>query len=156
VCSGELANPCSATAPATNTLNKSLKITLFLFANYGYYSRFGFEPIIFRNRPAAKNAEELVLKMKTVHKYLKFEICIAQARHKKYANRKRKLAYKFYISQKVWLNFRNIKTARLQKKLDWKNFEPWPIIKVISPYAYRLELPPFMKIVAPIGTTTAY
>jgi hypothetical protein len=55
---------------------------------------------------------------KIVHKYLKFEICIAQARHKKYANRKRKPAYRFYIGQKVWLNSKNIKTARSQKKLD--------------------------------------
>jgi hypothetical protein len=84
--------------------------------------------------------------MKIVHEYLKFKICITHARHKKYANRKRKPAYKFYISQKVWLNSRNIKTARPQKKLDWKNFGPLPITKVISPYAYRLELPPFMKI----------
>jgi hypothetical protein len=56
--------------------------------------------------------------MKIVYKYLKFKIYIAQARYKEYVNRKRKFAYKFYISQKVWLNFRNIKTARPQKKLD--------------------------------------
>jgi hypothetical protein len=97
-----------------NILNESLKITPF-FANYGYYPRFGFEPIISKNRSAAKNAEELALKMKTVHKYLKSKICIAQARYKKYANWKRKPAYRFYISQKVWLNFKNIKTARPQK-----------------------------------------
>jgi hypothetical protein len=128
-----------------NTLNESLKITPF-FANYGYHPRFGFEPVIPRNRPAAKDAEELALKMKIVHEYLKSEICIAQARHEKYANRKRKPAYRFYIGQKVWLDSRNIKTARPQKKLDWKNLGPWPITKVISPYAYRLELPPSMKI----------
>jgi hypothetical protein len=128
-----------------NILNKSLKITPF-FANYGYYSRFGFEFITFRNCPAAKNAEELVLKMKLVHKYLKFKICIAQARYEKYANRKRKPAFRFHTSQKVWLNSKNIKIARPQKKLDWKNLEFWPIIKVISSYAYRLELPPFIKI----------
>jgi hypothetical protein len=128
-----------------NILNESLKITPF-FANYGYHPRFGFEFIIFKNRLAAKNAKELVLKMKIVHKYLKSKICITQARHKKYANRKRKPAYRFYISQKVWLNFRNIKIARSQKKLDWKNLGSWPITKVISPYAYRLELPPSMKI----------
>jgi hypothetical protein len=83
-----------------NTLNKSLKITLF-FANYEYHPRFGFKPIIFKNRSAVKNAEELVLKIKIVHKYLKSKICIAQARYKKYANQKRKSAYKFYIGQKV-------------------------------------------------------
>jgi hypothetical protein len=128
-----------------NTLNESLKTTPF-FANYEYHPRFGFEYITFRNRFAAKNAEELALKMKTVHKYLKFEICITQARYKKYVNRKRKLAYRFYISQKVWLDFRNIKIARPPKKLDWKNLGPWPIIKVISPYAYRLKLSSFIKI----------
>jgi hypothetical protein len=100
-----------------NTLNESLKTTPF-FANYGYHPRFGFEPITPRNRPAAKNAEKLALKIKIVHKYLKSEIYIAQARYKKYANRKRKPAYKFYINQKVWLNSRNIKIARPQKKLD--------------------------------------
>jgi hypothetical protein len=54
---------------------------------------------------------------------LKSKICIAQARYKKYANWKRKPAYKFYISQKGWLNSKNMKTARFQKKLDWKNLE---------------------------------
>jgi hypothetical protein len=58
--------------------------------------------------------------MKTVHKYLKSEICIEQARYKKYANRKRKPAYRFYISQKVWLNSKNIKIARFQKKARLK------------------------------------
>jgi hypothetical protein len=100
-----------------NILNESLKTTPF-FANCGYYPRFKFKLVIFRNRSAAKTAEELVLKMKIIHKYLKFKICITQARYKKYANWKRKPAYKFYKNQKVWLNFRNIKTARPQKKLD--------------------------------------
>jgi hypothetical protein len=84
--------------------------------------------------------------MKIVHKYLKSKIYIAQARYEKYANRKRKPAYKFYISHKVWLNSKNIKTTRPQKKLDWKNFGSWPITKVISPYVYRLKLPSFIKI----------
>jgi hypothetical protein len=68
-----------------NTLNESLKITLF-FANYEYYLRFEFEPITLKNRSAAKNAEELVLKMKIIHKYLKSEIFITQTHYKKYAN----------------------------------------------------------------------
>jgi hypothetical protein len=59
-----------------NTLNESLKITPF-FANYEYHPRFGFEPIIPKNRPVAKNAKELALKMKIVYKYLKSEIYIA-------------------------------------------------------------------------------
>jgi hypothetical protein len=84
-----------------NILNESLKTTLF-FANYKYHPRFGFEPITPKNRSAAKNAEELVLKMKIIHKYLKFKIYIAQICHKENVNRKCKPAYKFYINQKVW------------------------------------------------------
>jgi hypothetical protein len=80
-----------------NTLNESLKITPF-FANYEYHPRFKFEFITFKNRSAAKNAKELALKVKIIHKYLKFETYIAQARYEKYANRKRKPTYRFYIS----------------------------------------------------------
>jgi hypothetical protein len=83
-----------------NTFNESLKITPF-FANYEYHPRFEFEPITPKNRSAAKNAKKLALKIKTIHKYLKSKIDITQTRHKKYANQKRKPAYKFYISLKV-------------------------------------------------------
>ncbi|CAJ2502650.1 Uu.00g100440.m01.CDS01 [Anthostomella pinea] len=101
----------------------SLKITPF-FANYGYHPRFGFEPALPGRRVAAKDAEGVALKMATVHEYLKSEICIAQARHEEYANRKRRPVRRFYVGQKVWLDARNIKTARSQKKLDWKNLGP--------------------------------
>ncbi|CAJ2512148.1 Uu.00g051630.m01.CDS01 [Anthostomella pinea] len=100
-----------------NALNESLK-TMPFFANYGYHPRFGFEPALSGHRVAAKDAEGVALKMATVHEYLKSEICIAQARHEEYANRKRRPARRFYVSQKVWLDARNIKTARPQKKLD--------------------------------------
>ena len=44
------------------------------------------------------------------------------------------------------MDSRNIKTLRPQKKLDWKNLGPFRITKVVSSHAYRLELPPSMKI----------
>jgi hypothetical protein len=70
--------------------------------------------------PLKTPKKKLVFKIKIIHKYLKFKICIAQARYKKYANQKRKLAYKFYISQKIWLNSKNIKIARPQKSSSEK------------------------------------
>jgi hypothetical protein len=84
--------------------------------------------------------------MKTIHEYLQSEIYIAQARHEEYANRKRKPARRYRLGQEVWLDARNIKTARPQKKLDWKLLGPFKIIEVVSPYAYRLELPASMRI----------
>jgi hypothetical protein len=70
----------------------------------------------------------------------------AQARYEDQANKTRRPARRFTEGQSVWLDARNIKTLRPQKKLDWKNLGPFRIRKVVSPYAYELELPPVMRI----------
>jgi hypothetical protein len=69
-----------------------------------------------------------------------------QSRHEEYANRSRQPARRFQVGQYVWLDARNIKTLRPQKKLDWKNLGPYRISKVISPHAHELELPRSMRI----------
>ena len=58
------------------------------------------------------------MKMKTVHEYLDFEICIAQSRHAEYANQTRRPARRYLENDHVWLDARNIRTTRPQKKLD--------------------------------------
>ena len=130
---------------ANNANNESTRTTPF-FANYGFHPCLGFEPVEPSRQLAARDAEDLALKMKTVHEYLRSEICVAQAQHEKYANRKRRPARQFFENDLVWLDARNIKTARPQKKLDWKFLGPYRVTKVVSPYAYRLELPASMKI----------
>src|SRR5882724_3828516 len=47
----------------------------------------------------------------------------------------------YEVRDKVWLNGQNIMTTRPMKKLDHKWLGPYPIEKVISRSAYRLELP---------------
>jgi hypothetical protein len=128
-----------------NAINESTKATPF-FANYGYHPRLGFEPVTPSQKPAAQDAEALAQKMEAIHEYLRSEICIAQARHEKYANRKRNPARRYFENDLVWLDARNIKTLRPQKKLDWKFLGPFKVLQVVSPYAYRLELPTSMKI----------
>ena len=118
-----------------NTLNESIKTTPF-FANYGFYPRIGFEPLDPDRTPAALDAERVAQKIQEVHEMLKSEICLAQARHEEYANRKRRPARRYQVGQKVWLDARNIRTKRPQKKLDWKQLGPFTITKVVSPYAY--------------------
>ncbi len=46
---------------------------------------------------------------------------------------------------KVWLNAKNIKTKRPAKKLDYKHFSPFKIIKKIGSHAYQLALPKTMN-----------
>ncbi|KAH7459637.1 hypothetical protein FOMA001_g19893 [Fusarium oxysporum f. sp. matthiolae] len=84
--------------------------------------------------------------MNEILEYLRSESIAAQARYETQANRHRRPARQYREGDHVWLDARNIKTLRPQKKLDWKNIGPLKITKVISPYAYRLELPASMKI----------
>jgi hypothetical protein len=128
-----------------NTVNESIRATPF-FANYGFHPRFGFEPVTPGRKVAAKDAEALVQKIQKIQEHLRAEICLAQARQEEYANRKRMPARQYREGQRVWLDARNIRTLRPKKKLDWKNLGPFTITKVVSPYAYQLELPASMRI----------
>jgi hypothetical protein len=116
------------------------------FANYGFHPRIGFEPVQSTDtQPAIRDAELFAQKMKDITDFLRTEMTFAQARYEEYANRGRTPARRFREGQLVWLDSRNIRTLRPQKKLDWKNLGPFPIKKVISPYAYELDLPASMK-----------
>ena len=70
----------------------------------------------------------------------------AQARYEKASNRSRVPARRYQAGDKVWLDSRNIKTLRPQKKLDWKNLGPFTVTDVISAHTYRLELPASVKL----------
>ena len=52
----------------------------------------------------------------------------------------------FAPSDKVWLLSANIRTERPSKKLDWKRLGPFTIDHRIGLQAYRLKLPPSMRI----------
>lgn len=117
------------------------------FANYGFNPRMGFEPVqAVDTRPATRDAELFAQKMKDIIDFLRAEMTSAQGRYEEQANRIRRPARRFREGQLVWLDSRNIRTLRPQKKLDWKNLGPFPIKRVISPYAYELDLPASMRI----------
>ena len=58
----------------------------------------------------------------------------------KYTNRKRQPVSAFSVNNIIMLNSRNIKTTRLNKSLDYKNLEPFRVIRVINNMTYELEL----------------
>ena len=96
--------------------------------------------------PASRDAESFAADMERILDHLKAETSLAQNRYEEAANRRRQPAPKFSVGQEVWLDARNLKTLRPKKKLDWKFLGPYRITRVVSPYAYRLELPASMKI----------
>jgi hypothetical protein len=116
------------------------------FANYGFHPRMGFEPVPTDLRPTTRDAEAFAKKMEDIIDYTRVQMTSAQARYEEFANRKRQPARRYRIGQPVYLDARNIKTLRPQKKLDWKNLGPFPILQVVSPHAYKLDLPASIKI----------
>jgi transposase InsO family protein len=133
-----------------NTESATTKVSPFL-ANSGQHPRMGFEPPTERPRPhhqavQARDANRFVDTMSDLNERLRSEMKWAQAVYESNANRTRNPAPAYRVGDYVWLDARNIKTRRPSKKLDWKNIGPFPVTQVVSPYAYRLQLPDSMKI----------
>lgn len=130
---------------ANSVRNEPTGVSPFL-ANYGFHPTIGFEPSQPTTQPAEKDAENFANHMEKITDFIRAEILTAQARYEQQTNKKRQPARRFTVDQLVWLDARNIRTLRPQKKLDWKNLGPFRISKVISPHAYRLDLPSSMRI----------
>lgn len=128
---------------ANSARSESTHVSPF-FANYGFHPRMGFEPVLPTNRPA-RDAEEFACRMELITEFVRTAITSAQARQEEQANRKRQPARRYQVSQYVWLDSRNIRTLRPQKKLDWKNLGPFRIVEIVNPHAYKLDLPASMR-----------
>jgi len=135
---------------ANNTKSESTNVSPF-FANSGQHPRLGYEPESREPRLAyqqlqASEANAFVNSMKDIEDFLKQEMAWAQAVYAEKANQKRVPAPAYKVSDRVWLDIRNLKTRRQSKKLDWKHAGPFEITKVVSSHAYRLDLPASMPI----------
>ena len=67
----------------------------------------------------------------------------AQETYKRKFDKKTKPAPPFKVGNLVWLNRKNIATTRPSRKLDFKRFGPFKILRVVreSKLAFQLELP---------------
>lgn len=133
-----------------NSTSESTRVSPF-FANYGQHPRMGFEPPTGTDRPRHQRnqvleANEFADKMSKVEQHVRDELRWAQAVYEETANRHRKPAPAYRVGDRVWLDTRHVATRRPSKKLDWKNVGPFVIKDVVSPHAYRLDLPETMKI----------
>jgi len=70
----------------------------------------------------------------------------AQLLHSEQADRRRLPAPRYEVGDTVWLDARQIVTRRPSRKLDDRRLGPFPISRKISTHAYRLDLPPTMRI----------
>jgi len=131
---------------AGNSLRSETTNSSPFFALYGFEPRMGFEPVQADSEPATRDANSFAKSMQQIQEYCRLEMTAAQARYDKSANRSRQPARRYNVGDLVWLDARNIQTLRPKKKLDWKNLGPFRIRRVVSSYAYELELPDSMRI----------
>ncbi|SOV04672.1 uncharacterized protein UDID_17163 [Ustilago sp. UG-2017a] len=128
-----------------NAEHASTQLTPF-FANYGYHPRFSFDntdpasPALF---PTARSYAD---QLKQLHEYVRGELVKANSQSAEQFNKRRLPAPQFQPGDRVWLSADNIRSLRPTKKLDYRRLGPFSVSEIISSHAYRLQLPPSMKI----------
>jgi hypothetical protein len=114
------------------------------FANSGRHPIF--DTSIVRLPSTVPAAEEYVKIMDTVNQDLRANLAHAQDCYTIQANKSRLPSPQLKVGDSVFLNRKNIKTARRSLKLDHRNLGPFKISRMISPIVFELHLPATMKI----------
>jgi hypothetical protein len=125
-----------------NSIHASTRMTPF-FAMYGMHPRMQFKLPKKPRFPSERVADSYAAKMEEVRDRMRKNLLDAQVRQSKYTKGKEMT---FNVGDQVWLSTKHIKTSRLSKKLDYKRIGPYTVSKVVNKNAYRLELPPTMRI----------
>jgi len=114
------------------------------YANYGYNPKFTVDLKKFDKYPVPA-AQDMARRLKNLHEDLTELIKVVQNQQARYYDAKHKRV-EYRVGDKVWLLSPYIRTQRPSKKLDWKRLGPYPVLERIGTQAYRLKLPPSMKI----------
>ena len=131
-----------------NNIFSATGMSLF-FANKGFHSQMSFSSDTFTYKSTweyllAHWAEDITEMIKDGLTYIKEQLQQAQAIMTHNANCYRK-DVTYEVSQKVFLDRRNIKIKRLCLKLNDKNISSYKILQKVE-IIYQLELSAFMKI----------
>ncbi len=139
---------------AANNADSSSTLASPFLANSGQHPRVGFEPaeplppdLTAQARANLIAADEFTTRMEEMNDHLRDEMLIAQAIFESSANRRRRPCPRYLVDDKVWLNAKNLNTARPSVKLDDHNVGPFRVKKVFdNPLVIQLELPETMKV----------
>ena len=78
--------------------------------------------------------------MAEINDVFREQMIFVQTSYGQYANVHKQNVPNYVLGDEVWLDTRNMQTKRPSKKLSDKFDGPFPITKIISPHAYKLEL----------------
>ena len=137
----------SAEFAINNHVSEITQRTFFLI-NSKQHPKMGLEPDTFVSKPMDFQerrdkvlVNDFVEKMTTINEVFKEQITFAQTSYENFANRHKQNAPNYTVNDEVWFDTRNMQTKRPSKKLSDKFDGPFPITKIISPHAYKFELP---------------
>jgi hypothetical protein len=126
-----------------NSVSSATKISPF-FTNYGFYPRFNSLLPALNSTP--EKVKEFTSLFSDLKNFIHSEIRLAQEAYSKQANKNQRSTPNFTLGSQVWLLHHHIYTTRPSQKLNFKHLRPFKISQKISPYTYKLKLPPSIKI----------
>ena len=129
---------------ANNQASETTGMSLF-FATYGQDPVWQFDLTAMaeleNSLPEKQRAQQVSAIIKEIMEHLQVEIFRVQHRQQEYADSKRRPVPAFKLGNKVWFNAQNVTTQHPSYKLDHRRLGPYEILKVVSPYAYKLQFP---------------
>lgn len=132
---------------ANNATSSSTNMSPF-FANYAFHPRMSFgppRPLVTGSSRHVQNQHkagvEFVKKMNDIFDVLYENLAVSQNKQEKHANANRQPHPAYRPGDEVYLDSRNITSARPVKKLDNKFYGPFQIDKVLDSHSYQLKLP---------------
>lgn len=128
----------------SNTNESSTSKSNHFFGNYGFHSRITHSVPPVDRLPQSLDAKAFAKIMNQFPDFLRTNMRTFQSHYNDSTNQSRTPALAFQVADKVFPSAKNIRTNRISRKFDWKR--PFPIKKVISAYAYKLDLPSDIKL----------
>lgn len=125
-----------------NRIQSSTRQTPFML-NTGRNPKLGIEP--FRSSQN-ESVDDFVQNLQSARKEAEAALHKAADDMARYYDQHRDTAVSYNVGDKVWLDGKDIQTDRPSRKLADKRYGPFKISKVISPNAYKLNLPASMKV----------
>jgi reverse transcriptase-like protein/integrase-like protein len=91
-------------------------------------------------KPGQKIAEDFVARIQEASEWAQAAIAWTQDRQEQTANKHKKAAPNYKAGDWVYLDLRNVKTARPSKKLDWLHAK-YRVVEQKSSHSYQLDVP---------------
>jgi hypothetical protein len=125
-----------------NRIQASTHQTPFML-NTGRHPRLGVEPL---KDSKVDSVDGFLKRMQASRKEAEAALYKAAEDMARFYDQRRGEAVTYKVGDKVWLDGEKLRSDRPSKKLDDKRYGPFPITEIIGPNAYKLKLPPSMKI----------